>query len=64
MTVERKINLDFNDVLICPAPCSDIRSRSECELPEILPLFTAPMDTVINEENMHIFKDFNWEATD
>ncbi len=59
MTVERKINLDFNDVLICPAPCSDIRSRSECEVGEILPLFTAPMDTVINRDNMHIFKDFN-----
>lgn len=56
---ERKINLDFNDVLICPVSSSNIRSRSECILPDILPLFTAPMDTVINEENMHIFKDFN-----
>lgn len=59
MTAERKINLDFNDVLICPASYSDIRSRSECEVGEILPLFTAPMDTVVNRNNLHIFKDFN-----
>jgi GMP reductase len=58
--MRNKINLDFNDVLICPIPASDIRSRTECEVGEILPLFTAPMDTVINRDNMHIFsKDFN-----
>lgn len=59
MTRERKINLDFNDVLICPVPVSEVESRTECEVGDILPLFTAPMDTVINRENMHIFKDFN-----
>jgi GMP reductase len=57
--MRNKINLDFNDVLICPTPTSDIRSRSECEIGEILPLFTAPMDTVVNRNNLHIFKDFN-----
>jgi hypothetical protein len=57
--MRNKINLDFNDILICPTPASDIRSRSECEVGEILPLFTAPMDTVVNRNNLHIFKDFN-----
>jgi len=57
--MRNKINLDFNDLLICPTPASNIRSRSECILPEVLPLFTAPMDTVVNEKNLHIFKDFN-----
>jgi len=55
----RDKKLDFNDLLIVPEPSSHIRSRSECVLPEVLPLFTAPMDTVINEDNMHIFKDFH-----
>ena len=54
-----KLHIDFDDLLIVPVTKSYINSRSECKLPEILPLFTAPMDTVINEENMHIFKDFN-----
>ena len=50
--------LDFNDLLIVPAKTSMINSRSEITFDK-LPLFTAPMNTVITEDNMHVFKDFN-----
>lgn len=45
-----KYHVDFDDLVIVPAAKSYINSRSECKLPDILPLFTAPMDTVINGE--------------
>ena len=57
---------DFDDLLIQPAAITSIRSRSQVnpfymEFIEQgsyrpwLPLMTAPMDTVINEENLHYF---------
>lgn len=50
---------DFDDILIQPAFLSPISSRKEVNpfLPNgYLPLMTAPMDTVISEENCTIFK--------
>ena len=50
----------LNDVCIIPAPISDIGSRSECnpynEI-NMLPLFTAPMSCVIDENNWETFKE-------
>lgn len=55
---------DFDDVLICPKDQTNIRSRYvdvnpyyEINGKEMLPLFTAPMDTVVNLKNLKVFKD-------
>lgn len=50
---------DFDDLLIEPAIISSIRSRSEinCRLKNgMLPLMTAPMDTVVDKNNFNLFK--------
>lgn len=50
---------DFDDILIEPATTSNIRSRTEINARMsngMLPLFTAPMDTVICPENKNMFK--------
>lgn len=52
--------LSFNDVCLIPAVVSDIEHRSECSpyLDDgMLPLFTAPMSSVINQYNWKIFKN-------
>jgi IMP dehydrogenase/GMP reductase len=51
---------DFDDILIEPTPLSSIRSRSEINIKTVsggLPLMTAPMDTVIGQDNFHLFKN-------
>lgn len=67
--------LSFNDICLIPATVSDIEHRSECN-PYLdngmLPLFTAPMTSVIDENNWEIFKSnkintiiprsVNWET--
>lgn len=51
--------LSFNDICLVPADISEIEHRSECN-PYLdngmLPLFTAPMTSVIDENNWQIFQ--------
>ena len=52
--------LSFNDICLIPAVVSEIEHRSECDPyldNSMLPLFTAPMSSVIDENNWQIFKD-------
>lgn len=52
--------ISFNDICIVPSIISEIEHRSECSPftnNGTLPLFTAPMSSVINEQNWTIFRD-------
>lgn len=49
---------DFNDITIIPCALSAVESRSEinCHRSDgLLPLFSAPMDTVVNMDNAELF---------
>jgi IMP dehydrogenase/GMP reductase len=50
------IKLDWNDITIVPETISSISSRSEINIDRI-PLFVSPMDTVVDENNYHLFLD-------
>lgn len=58
--IKDKIYYTYNDVTIVPTVVSDIKHRSECEPwneDGMLPLFTAPMDTVVSESNFNLFEE-------
>ena len=55
-----EILFDFDDILIEPSVLSKISTRSDVNPRNVmgnLPLMTAPMDTVVCENNFHLFKN-------
>lgn len=53
-----ELGLSLNDISIIPSITTNIESRKECipfDKNGMLPLFTAPMSSVINEDNYKIF---------
>ena len=56
--IEEKKGYSYNDLTIIPEVISSVSSRSECDCREdneFLPIFTAPMASVVNEDNIDIF---------
>lgn len=53
-----KMYYSYNDVMITPAVISEINHRSECKVLKngMLPIFTAPMSSVVDEYNYKTFK--------
>lgn len=53
-----RIGYSYNDIAIMPSITSRIKHRKECAIMADngkLPLFTAPMDSVVNESNYNVF---------
>ena len=60
MSILNTKGYSYNDLTIIPSIISDINSRSECnpfvnETNNWLPIFTAPMASVVNEDNLNDF---------
>ena len=58
MLISDQYKFDFDDMLIRPSVLSQIRSRSTINCKDqnqAFPIFAAPMDTVIDEDNAHLF---------
>ncbi len=57
---QNELKFDFDDILICPAVHSSVHSRKAVMVLNdqgMLPLFTAPMDTVVEMEHRNMFTD-------
>lgn len=58
-----KIKYGYNDVSIVPAKISNIKHRSEINpyySNNKLPIFTAPMSSIINSNNIRSYSKINW----
>ena len=53
----KEVKCDFNDISLIPDIKSSINTRKECDIyiDGNLPLYTAPMDTIISNENIEEF---------
>lgn len=60
MIDKREIYLTYNDIAIIPSSLTSINHRGECNPfleNGMLPIFTAPMSSVVNMENFNIFEE-------
>ena len=60
-----EIKFDFNDIVLIPSIISNIVSRSEINVYDEngkLPLFVAPMDTVVDIENYKLLNDLGFNV--
>ena len=61
----KEMKYSYSDIAIVPAIKSNVEHRSECNpytgtlSNSTLPIFTAPMSTVVNEKNFSLFEDNN-----
>lgn len=58
--IKKELKYSYNDVSIVPAKVSGIDHRGECNpfiYNDVLPLFTAPMSSIVNEVNRERFMD-------
>ena len=58
-SIIKNVGYSYNDLTIVPAAFSCISSRSECNPyvhDNMLPIFTAPMSSVVNEDNFYLWK--------
>ncbi len=56
---EATMKYSYNDIMVKPAVLSEINHRSECNPYDengMLPLFTAPMDSVVGKNNFELFE--------
>ena len=59
----KEMKYSYNDIAIVPAIKSNVEHRSECNPfleqggKTYLPIFTAPMSTVVNTENFNLFEE-------
>lgn len=55
----KDMKYSYNDITIVPAPITTVEHRADCNPylnDGMLPIFTAPMSSVVNEENFHLFE--------
>lgn len=56
----KEMKYSYNDIAIVPAPISTVEHRSDCNPylnDGMLPIFTAPMSSVVNENNFKLFEE-------
>lgn len=56
----KDMKYSYNDITIVPAPITTVEHRSDCNPflnDGMLPIFTAPMSSVVNEENFILFEE-------
>ena len=59
MIMDKSLKYSYNDIMVKPSILSFIESRTECSpynSDGMLPLFTAPMDTVVSVKNFELFQ--------